>query len=156
MSDPLPRSDERPIDPGTGWVADHLRRYVESGGEEGRLWRGVPTLLLTTRGRRSGRLRRTPLIYGRDGDAYVVVASRGGTPAHPAWYLNLRAHPEVTIQVGPDVMRARATTVGDDRRADLWAQMTQIWPDYDAYQAKTARTIPLVRLEPLPAGSPTG
>jgi deazaflavin-dependent oxidoreductase (nitroreductase family) len=143
-------SDEQPIDPETGWVADHLRRYVETDGEEGHLWRGVPTLLLTTRGRRSGRLRRTPLIYGRDGDAYVVVASKGGTPEHPAWYRNLTAEPEVTIQVGPDVMRARAETIGGERRDDVWRQMTQIWPDYDEYQAKTDRTIPLVRLEPLP------
>jgi deazaflavin-dependent oxidoreductase (nitroreductase family) len=146
-------SDDQPIDPETGWVADHLRRYVETGGEDGHLWRGVPTLLLTTRGRRTGRLRRTPLIYGRDGDAYVVVASRGGTPDHPAWYLNLRADPEVSIQVGPDVMRARASTIEGDRRADVWGQMTQIWPDYDTYQAATERTIPLVRLEPLPIPS---
>jgi deazaflavin-dependent oxidoreductase (nitroreductase family) len=146
-------SDEQPIDPETGWVADHLRRYVETGGEEGHLWRGVSTLLLTTRGSRSGKLRRTPLIYGRDGEDYVVVASKGGTPEHPAWYVNLTAEPEVTIQVGPDVMRARATTIEDDRRDDVWGQMTQIWPDYDAYQAKTERTIPLVRLTPLPAGS---
>jgi deazaflavin-dependent oxidoreductase (nitroreductase family) len=143
-------SDEEPIDPETGWVADHLRAYLESEGADGHLWRGVPTLLLTTRGRRSGRLRRTPLIYGRDGDAYVIVASKGGTPEHPAWFLNLRDDPAVTIQVGPDVMPARAEVVGDDRRAEVWDQMAQIWPDYDAYQSKTTRTIPLVRLEPLP------
>lgn len=143
-------SDEEPIDPETGWVADHLRRYVETGGEDGHLWRGVPTLLLTTRGRRSGRLRRTPLIYGRDGDAYVVVASKGGTPRHPPWYLNLRDEPEVTIQVGPDVMRARASTIADDQRPEVWDQMAQIWPDYRRYQERTARRIPLVRLEPLP------
>jgi len=140
-------SDERPVDPVRGWVADHLRSYVESDGEEGHLWRGVPTLLLTTRGRRSGTLRRTPLIYGRDGEAYVVVASRGGTPEHPAWYLNLSAEPEVTIQVGSDVMRAYATTIDGDHWSDVWGQMAQIWPAYDDYQAKTSRQIPLVRLE---------
>jgi deazaflavin-dependent oxidoreductase (nitroreductase family) len=145
-------SDEQPIDPQTGWVADHLRAYVASGGAEGHTWRGVPTLLLTTRGRRSGRLRRTPLIYGRDGEADVVVASRGGAPAHPAWFLNLRDDPEVTIQVGPDVMAARAEVVGDDRRAELWDQMAQIWPDYDAYQRRTERVIPLVRLVPAEGG----
>jgi deazaflavin-dependent oxidoreductase (nitroreductase family) len=145
-------SDEQPVDPSTGWVADHLRRYVETDGEEGHLWRGVPTLLLTTRGRRSGRLRRTPLIYGRDGEAYVVVASKGGTPEHPAWYLNLSETPEVTIQVGPDVMAARASTIDGDHRAEVWDQMAQIWPDYEKYQAKTERTIPLVRLDPLPRG----
>ncbi len=142
-------SDETPIDPEGGWVADHLRRYVETGGDEGHLWRGVPTLLLTTRGRRSGRLRRTPLIYGRSDDAYVVVASKGGTPEHPAWYLNLSDEPRVTVQVGPDVFEARARTVDDAHRDDVWAQMAQIWPDYEKYQAKTDRTIPLVRLEPL-------
>lgn len=140
-------SDEQPVDPVSGWVADHLRSYVESDGEEGHLWRGVPTLLLTTRGRRSGKLRRTPLIYGRDGEAFVVVASKGGTPEHPAWYLNLGAEPEVTIQVGSDVMRAHATTIDGDHRDDVWGQMAQIWPAYDEYQAKTSRQIPLVRLE---------
>lgn len=143
-------SDERPLDPTTGWVADHLRAYVESDGDDGHLWRGVPTLLLTTRGRRSGLLRRTPLIYGRDGEGYVVVASRGGTPQHPSWFLNLAADPDVTIQVGPDVMRAHATTIDGDRRDDVWGQMTQIWPAYDDYQARTSRRIPLVRLDVVP------
>jgi deazaflavin-dependent oxidoreductase (nitroreductase family) len=142
---------EQPAEPTTGWVADHLRRYLETDGEEGHLWRGVPTLLLTTRGRRTGRLRRTPLIYGRDGDAYVVVASKGGTPEHPAWFLNLREDPDVTIQVGPDVMAARAATVDDEHRAELWDQMAQIWPDYDRYQERTSRRIPIVRLDPLPS-----
>src|SRR5918994_4172558 len=102
---------EEPLEPRTGWVRDHLRRYVATDGAEGHEWQvGLLILLLTTRGRRSGRLRRTPLIYGRDGDRYVVVASYGGSPQHPDWYLNLRDDPDVTIQVGPEVVRARAGT----------------------------------------------
>lgn len=144
-------SAEQPLDPRTGWVAEHLRRYVASDGADGHEWRpGVPTLLLTTRGRRSGSLRRTPLIYGRDGDAYVVVASYGGAPHHPDWYLNLAAEPEVEIQVGAERMRARARTAEGDDRERLWAQMTGIWPAYDDYQAKTTRQIPVVVLEPIP------
>src|SRR6478735_8716075 len=130
-------STEQPLEPTTGWVRDHLRAYVETDGENGHLWRGVPTLLLTTRGRRSGSLRRTPLIYGESDGAYVIVASKGGTPQHPAWYLNLTAEPEVTIQVASEVMSARARTAEGDERERLWALMTSIWPAYDDYQAKT-------------------
>jgi deazaflavin-dependent oxidoreductase (nitroreductase family) len=142
---------EEPLPPTTGWVAEHAARYLASDGADGHLWRGVPTLLLTTRGRKSGRLRRTPLIYGREGDAYVVVASKGGAPKDPAWYLNLSADPDVTIQVVGDEMPARATTAEGARRDELWSRMTDIWPDYDKYQAKTTRRIPIVVLEP--AGS---
>jgi deazaflavin-dependent oxidoreductase (nitroreductase family) len=142
-------ADERPLDPRTDWVREHLHRYVATDGADGHEWKpGVPTLLLTTRGRRSGKLRRTPLIYGRDGDAYVVVASYGGSPQHPDWYLNLEAEPDVEIQVGPDVMPARAASAEGDARERLWTQMTGIWPDYDAYQSRTDRQIPIVTLEP--------
>jgi deazaflavin-dependent oxidoreductase (nitroreductase family) len=131
-----------------GWVAEHIRSYVETGGRDGHLWRGVPTLLLTTRGRRSGTRRRTALIYGRDGDNYLVVASSGGAPRHPAWYLNLAADPEVEVQVLDDTFRARARTATAEERAALWRIMTSIWPSYDEYQTKTDREIPLVILEP--------
>jgi deazaflavin-dependent oxidoreductase (nitroreductase family) len=142
--------DDRPADPTIGWVRDHLHRYVATDGADGHEWRpGVPTLLLTTRGRRSGKLRRTPLIYGRDGDAYVVVASFGGSPAHPDWYFNLSDKPEVEIQVGDEVTRARAATAEGEERERLWRQMTGIWPDYDKYQARTQRVIPVVTLEPV-------
>jgi deazaflavin-dependent oxidoreductase (nitroreductase family) len=140
---------EEPLPPTTGWVAEHASRYLATDGADGYLWRGVPTLLLTTRGRRSGRLRRTPLIYGRDGDAYLVVGSWGGAPRHPSWYLNLSEEPEVTIQIGPDTMPTRATTVEGARRDELWSRMTDIWPDYDTYQEKTTRRIPIVVLEPV-------
>ena len=134
----------------TDWVNEHIQRYVRTGGEDGGEWEpGVPCLLLTTTGRKSRLLRRTALIYGRKDAKYVVVASRGGRPANPAWYLNLRDNPEVEIQVGHDVMRARATTAPSAERPGLWRQMTEIWPAYIDYQAKTSREIPLVLVEPI-------
>lgn len=143
-------SDDRQVfDSPVGWVNRHIRRYVGSGGEKGHEWRpGVPTLLLTTRGRRSGLLRRTALIYGRDGDSYVVVASSGGGPDNPAWYLNLEADPQVHVQVGADEFDARARTATGAERERLWAPMARIWPDYDRYQRRTDREIPVVVLEP--------
>lgn len=141
--------DETPVDPTGGWVADHVKVYVESGGKEGHHWQpGVPTLLLTTRGKKSGMARRTALIYGRDGDDYVVMASYGGAPSHPDWYLNLEADPEVVIQVGEDIMPARAYTAGPQDRERLWKTMAAIWPDYDEYATKTSREIPLVTITP--------
>jgi deazaflavin-dependent oxidoreductase (nitroreductase family) len=107
----------------------------------------VPTLLLTTRGRKTGKLRRTALIYGRDGDRYVVVASKGGAPDHPTWYLNLDADPEVQLQVGAEKFTARARTATAEEKPALWRRMAEIWPDYDNYQAKTGREIPVVILE---------
>ncbi|MGZ4389567.1 MAG: nitroreductase family deazaflavin-dependent oxidoreductase [Gaiellaceae bacterium] len=126
---------------------EHVRRYRETGGEVGHIWNGVPTLLLTTTGRRSGEQRTTPLIYGRNGDRYVVVASKGGAPQHPAWYLNLSAHPDVELQVKDERFRARARTAAANERERLWTLMAGIWPAYDDYQAKTEREIPLVVLE---------
>ncbi|HEY6054631.1 MAG TPA: nitroreductase family deazaflavin-dependent oxidoreductase [Gaiellaceae bacterium] len=126
---------------------EHVRRYRETGGEVGHIWNGVPTLLLTTTGRRSGEQRTTPLIYGQDGDRYVVVASKGGAPRHPAWYLNLSAKPDVELQVAAQRFRARARTAAANERERLWKLMAGIWPAYDDYQAKTEREIPLVVLE---------
>jgi len=138
---------EEILDSPTGWVAKHIREYVESDGERGHKWNGVPTLLLTTRGRRSGKLRRTALIYGRDGDDYLLVASVGGADRHPAWYLNLSGDPDVTVQVGAETFRARARTATPAEKPRLWPLMTAIWPAYDSYQTKTAREIPVVVLE---------
>lgn len=139
-----------PVDPAQGWVADHVRRYVASNGADGHNWReGVPTLLLTTRGKRSGQARRTALIYGEHDGAYVVVASYGGAPAHPDWYVNLDADPGVVIQVGDRVMPARARTATAQERPGLWSLMAGIWPDYDVYATKTTREIPLVVIEPV-------
>ena len=139
---------EEITDSPTGWVAEHVDRYVETDGREGHEWRGVPTLLLTTRGRKSGKLRRTALIYGEDGEGrYLLVASRGGAPEHPSWYLNLAAHPEVEVQVGADKFAARARTADAREKPRLWQLMTSIWPDYDGYQKKTSRDIPVVIVE---------
>ncbi len=146
---------ERVTDSPTGWVAEHVHRYVESDGENGHEWRpGVPTLLLTTRGRKSGLRRRTALIYGKDGDRHLVVASRGGSPHHPAWYLNLAEHPEVGVQVGADRFTARARTASPEEKPRLWQLMTGIWPAYDSYQTKTTMEIPVVILERTDTSSP--
>lgn len=136
-----------PLESAIPWVAEHTRKYVESGGEDGHIWNGVPTLVLTTTGRRSGQRRRNALIYGQDGDRYVIVASKGGDDHHPLWYLNLVADPDVTVQVGGDVFPAQARTAGADERARLWSLMTGIWPAYAEYQAKTEREIPVIVLE---------
>lgn len=141
--------EEEVFDSPRGWVARHIRRYVETDGREGHRWRGVHTLLLTTRGRRSGKLRRTALIYGRDGDRYLVVASQGGAKRHPSWYLNLDENPEVEVQVGADKCAARALTSTAEEKPRLWRLMASIWPDYDRYQAETERDIPVVILERL-------
>jgi deazaflavin-dependent oxidoreductase (nitroreductase family) len=144
------RNPAEVVDSPTSFVAEHIRAYVESSGEQGHEWKeGVPTLLLTVLGRKSGVWRRTALIYGRDGDNYVVVASKGGAPTHPSWFLNLADHPEVGIQVGAEKLTARARVAQGEERARLWDRMAQIWPDYNAYQTRTDREIPIVVLEPV-------
>jgi deazaflavin-dependent oxidoreductase (nitroreductase family) len=124
-----------------------MGRYIASGGQDGHIWEGVPTLLLTTTGRRSGQSRTTPLIYGRAGARYLVVASRGGAPAHPEWYQNLVAQPDVHVQVMADRFKARALTATAAEKPALWKTMTAIWPPYDEYQARTKREIPVVIIE---------
>jgi len=147
-------TDSEPIyDSPSTWVRDHIEEYVATDGKKGHRWRGMPTLLLTTRGRKSGKLRRTALIYGQDGENYLIVASNGGSASHPLWYLNLVEHPEVEVQVGADRLAARARTAAPDEKARLWPIMSAIFPTYDRYQRKTSRDIPLVVLEPI-AGSP--
>jgi deazaflavin-dependent oxidoreductase (nitroreductase family) len=135
---------DNPIDPPGGWQRQHTEEYVASNGANGHHWRGTTTLLLTTLGRRSGKARRTPLIYGRDGDRYLVVASKGGSAHHPEWYLNLSTNPRVRLQIGADVFDAEARTATPDEKARLWPIVTERWPAYDDYQANTERDIPLV------------
>jgi deazaflavin-dependent oxidoreductase (nitroreductase family) len=136
---------ETPVDPAEGWVADHVRQYADSNGTEGHMWQeGVPTLLLTTRGKKSGVARRTALIYANNGDEYVVMASYAGSPTHPDWYLNLAADPQVVLQVGNERFRARARRDVPADRARLWGLMIAVWPDYDEYARHTTREIPLV------------
>ena len=129
-------------------AAEQVERFEASGGSEGNTMRGVPVIILWTRGRRSGVLRKTPLMRVVDGDRYAVVASKGGHPQHPVWYHNLSADPHVSLQDGPEVRDYVAREVVGDEKAEWWAKATAVWPDYDAYQAKTDREIPLVVLEP--------
>jgi deazaflavin-dependent oxidoreductase (nitroreductase family) len=130
------------------WVSEHIRNYVETDGKKGHDRYGVPNLLLTTRGRKSGLLRRTALIYGKDGDNYVIVASNGGSPDHPLWYLNLVANPEVEVQVNADKFTAVAHTASAEEKAHLWKVMCEIFPTYNRYQKGTEREIPVVVLVP--------
>jgi deazaflavin-dependent oxidoreductase (nitroreductase family) len=126
----------------------HVQRYRETGGEVGHRWkRGSKILLLTTNGRKTGEPRTTPLIYEDDGDRYVIVASKGGTPENPGWYRNLEKDPNVELQVLDEVFPARARTAEGEERERLWKLVNQQWPDYDNYQAKTEREIPVVVLE---------
>ena len=134
-------------DSATPWVAKHTREYVESDGKKGHKWQGVRTLVLTTTGRRSGDKRRNALIYGTDGDDYVVVASKGGHKNHPLWYLNLVADPNVQVQVLEERFKARARVASPEEKERLWPMMAKIWPEYDKYQARTERDIPVIVLE---------
>ena len=144
----MPAGRNEPVtDSPIGWVGTHVRRYVDSDGKNGHQWRGVDTLLLTTRGRSTGKLRRTALIYGKDGDRYLVVASNGGSKPHPDWYQNLAADPHVSVQVADDTFEALASTATARQKPRLWGLMVSIWPDYEQYQTKTEREIPVVILE---------
>src|SRR5579885_396732 len=140
------------------WMVEHAKRYLSSGGSDGHLYRisqpgrpqlTVPSLRLTTTGRKSGERYIFPLFYGEVGDSYLVVASKGGAPAHPSWYRNLVANPEVEVQVGTKKFKARARTATGDERARLWEKALEFWPPYAEYQRKTEREIPVVVLEPM-------
>ncbi len=126
---------------------EHVERYVATDGAEGHEWQGTVTLLLTTKGRRSGEWRTLPLIYQPYGNDLLVVASKGGDPDHPDWYKNLKADPEVKVQVLGDKFTARARTATPQEKPDMWRTMTKAWPAYDDYQKKTPREIPVVVLE---------
>jgi len=127
---------------------EHVRTYRETGGELGHEWKeGTSILLLTTKGRKSGEPRTTPLIYGTSGEDYVVVASKGGADEPPAWYVNLEQDPDVEVQVLDDVFKARARTATAEEKPALWEQMVGHWPHYEQYQQRTDREIPVVVLE---------
>lgn len=137
--------DRKPFDEDL-FGQEHVRAYRETGGERGYHWRGTTILLLTTTGRVSGQDRTTPLIFRDDGDreGWVVVASKGGSPDHPDWYKNLLADPEATLEVKSERIPVLAETARGDERARLWRRMTEVWPDYDRYQERTDREIPVV------------
>jgi deazaflavin-dependent oxidoreductase (nitroreductase family) len=127
---------------------EHVERYEATDGEEGHDWRKGSTVgILTTTGRKSGEQRKNPLIYGRHGDDFLVVASKGGWPHPPAWYVNLKENPEVEFQVKGDKFKARARDATPEEKPELWKTMTEQWPEYDAYQERTEREIPVVVLE---------
>lgn len=140
------------------WIQDHARRYLDSGGADGHMWDSsaqggpglVPTLLLVTTGRHSGKTVTVPLIYGESDGAYIIVASRGGTRDNPGWYLNLVAHPEVWVQVASKRFRATARVASGEERTTLWNRMVGVYPPYEKYQRRTQREIPVVVLEPFP------
>jgi deazaflavin-dependent oxidoreductase (nitroreductase family) len=142
------RSEEI-VDNPDGWVTEHIREYVATDGRRGHRLSGWkdPTLLLVTRGRRSGKLRRTALAYGEHDGRYVIAASNGGARRHPDWYLNLVEDPAVQVQVGDDKFAARARDARAEERPALWRLMTSTGPALDDFQRKSGREIPIVILE---------
>lgn len=140
------------------WMIDHTNRYLSSGGKDGHMYTAsfpnmptltVPSLLLTTTGRKSGQKFIFPLFYGKAGNSYFIVASKGGAPDHPGWYKNLLANPEAEIMVGTQKLKVRARTATAVERGTLWKQAVVFWPPYDDYQKKAAdREIPIVVLDP--------
>jgi deazaflavin-dependent oxidoreductase (nitroreductase family) len=139
-----------------GWTDAHLELYQRTDGAEGHYVdfsrvgasAETPCLILKTTGRKSGEAKLLPLIYGQDGSRFVIVASKGGAPKHPAWYLNLAANPEVGFQVGSKKYKGKASTATGAERERLFRMMAGVFPPYDAYQARTDREIPVVVLEP--------
>ncbi len=146
MNNPVATNPAPPMDYSL-FGADHVRRYRETDGAEGYLWNGVPTLILTTTGRKSGQSRDNPLICAADGDDYIVIASQAGAPTHPHWYHNLLADPHVSVQVKADRFDAVARTAEGEERERLWRLAAAAWPNYDVYQTRTNRVIPVVVLE---------
>jgi deazaflavin-dependent oxidoreductase (nitroreductase family) len=139
------------------WIAEHIKLY-QTEPEKARMWDSVPlggpgplpTLLLTTTGRKSGNPRPAPLLYGETGGSYVIIASKGGLPTHPVWYLNLQANPNCELMVGPKPVTARARVAEGEERERLWQQMATMYPPYTEYQERAgARTIPVVVLDPV-------
>lgn len=126
---------------------EHVDKYKATDGQEGHDWQGTQCLLLTTKGRKSGEPRELPLIYGKSGEDYLIVASKGGADEPPAWYLNLQADPTAEVQVWGDRFKARARVATPEEKAEMWKTMTAEWPAYDDYQKKTDREIPIIVLE---------
>ena len=142
------------------WMSKHIEAYLKSGGKEGHMYTikppgmdkeiTVPALLLVTKGRKTGEKYLFPLFYGESGGNYVIVASKGGAPDHPGWYKNLKAHPDVELQVGTRTIKAKARDAHGAERAKLWDLALGFWPPYADYQKKVpGREIPVVVLEPV-------
>jgi deazaflavin-dependent oxidoreductase (nitroreductase family) len=131
-----------------GWVARQARLYEESGGTKGTTVNGAPCLLLDYRGRRSGQWHRTVLIYRSDRESYLVVASNGGAGSHPLWYRNIQENPDVRVRVGINRFAASARTLSREEKSDVWPSLVKVFAPYGAYQRKTSRDIPVIRLHP--------
>lgn len=138
------------------WIADHVEMYLKDP-EKAHMWDAslgggtgmIPTLLLVTRGRKSGETKMLPLIYKKVGSGYVIIASKGGAPAHPAWYLNLKSDPDCEIRVGKDIFKARARVAEGKEREQLWRELVEVYAPYTLYQERTQREIPVVVLDPV-------
>ena len=138
----------RPVD--TALLGDeHVRVYRETDGEQGYLWNGAPILLLTSKGRKTGQVRTIPIIFTPVGDGWAIIASKGGSPTHPVWYLNVTDDPKVQVQVKGEIYEAVARTAASPEREEIWAKALVGWPNYDVYQSRTTRQIPVVVLEPV-------
>jgi deazaflavin-dependent oxidoreductase (nitroreductase family) len=133
----------------TKWVREQVELYESSGGTEGTTLRGVPVILMTTRGAKSGKLRKVPLMRVEDEGTYAVVASQGGAPKHPVWYFNLLADPHIELRDGAETTQMLAREVSGEEKAAWWKRAVTVWPDYDEYQKKTDREIPVFVLEPI-------
>jgi len=130
-------------------IADQVRRFEETEGREANALNGKPVIILWTRGRHTGNIRKTPLMRVRDGDRYAVVASLGGAPKNPVWYHNIVADPHVSLQDGAELKDYVAHQATGEEKKEWWAKATEVWPDYDQYQARTDREIPLIVLDPV-------
>ena len=149
MTDIAGSTPAHPIDNATPWVAKQISEYLATDGAEPKFRHGSPLLLLTVKGRKSGLWKRTALIYGEDAGRFLIVASLGGAPKHPVWYLNLVSNPEVHLRVKDRELTAMARTATAEEKPELWKKMVEIYPDYADYQLKTDRDIPVVILDPV-------
>jgi len=125
------------------WVRDQVEKYESSGGTEATTLRGVPVVVVTSVGARSGKLRKNPVMRVEHGGSYALVASKGGSPEHPTWYHNLVAHPTVELQDGPDMGEYTVRVAEGAERAEWWERAVAVWPDYAGYQTRTEREIPV-------------
>lgn len=149
MSKPMSKLEQRAMKVFSKTFArGHVWLYRMSAGNLGARMSGAPVMLLTTRGRKSGAPRTAPLLYLRDGDKVITVASKGGYPTHPAWYLNLQANPQVEVQIGNERRTMRAETASAEHKATYWQRLIALYPGYQAYQDRTTREIPVVILRP--------
>ncbi len=149
MTDARGRPYGRVIATAQKWVTRlHTSLFRATAGRVGGRILNSPVLLLNALGRKTGKRRTTPLLYLRDGHRYVLVASNGGTRDHPVWWLNLKANPDATVEVGGRRVRVRAEEAGPEEKARLWPRLVEMYPGYESYQRTTDREIPVVVLHP--------